>query len=317
MTFSSFDFVMLIGMLFLAWRGFSRGIISQVAAVLGIGVGWIMAMRLSPLMAAKLPIGEPTNHYVALALLFCIGVVVVHFAAWFLQRIFHLVYLRWLDHVLGTILGIVKGVLICLTVTFVAVLISDKTAQWVTHSQIGGSCIVIISSMKQMMPPDVNEQIQRQLAKFTQKIEESDWTPPEWSQEINAEKMTTFFSAATPTESLINRAQELETKSMATLSSWFQESSQKSSSRLATPVEEVIEEMVTIPESSPTMLESFNRVAAQFSAPPKNSQANSPAPANNASRAFPAQNGNTSATSSNKENSTIFDPAAWARALAP
>jgi len=108
------DYVLLIGGALFTLLGIYWGLIRQVLSLAGLVVGVIVAGRYGPDVAAWLSsfIGDPTvaGAIGFLALLFLVSSL-ASLAASALRLFAGLLFLGWLDHLLGGILGLVQGVL--------------------------------------------------------------------------------------------------------------------------------------------------------------------------------------------------------------
>ncbi|MGL4943798.1 MAG: CvpA family protein [Thermoguttaceae bacterium] len=187
---TSFDFVLILLLLFLAWRGWRRGIITQVTSVVGLVVGSFAALRGSVILAPLIPLQDPLRYYVAMVLLFVGAVIAAHIVGRVVRGAVNLLYLGWLDHLVGLALGVVKCVLIAVVIIFGCVMVSETTGRWVTQSFSGPFGVAIIRATERMIPPDVCERLHEQLAKFDAKVNtisngaSAEWTLPNLSKEV-------------------------------------------------------------------------------------------------------------------------------------
>ncbi len=115
MIMNNLDLTLLVGAGFFAVLGVYWGLIRQVLAIVGLIVGIALAGRLGPTVASWLSsfIAEPEIAGVVgfVAVLLFVSAITSLIAS--LLRIFAgLLFLGWIDHLLGGVLGLVQAVLV-------------------------------------------------------------------------------------------------------------------------------------------------------------------------------------------------------------
>jgi membrane protein required for colicin V production len=107
-----------IGILVLLFlvRGLLRGLIQEVAGLIGLFLGLLVAGRYYPQLQPQF-LGLVDNPRwaagLAYGLLFLAAVIVVALAAALVRKFLTLTLMAWLDNLLGGIVGAAKGVLVC------------------------------------------------------------------------------------------------------------------------------------------------------------------------------------------------------------
>lgn len=102
--------------------GFKKGLIKEVASLLGVLVGGLFAFYFSSGLAYWIERGSgiPLKGSVVLAFVVIFGVVLAAFymLGRFLSGVARLLFLSWLNHLAGGIFGLLKGGLIILLMVF-------------------------------------------------------------------------------------------------------------------------------------------------------------------------------------------------------
>ena len=116
------DIVILLFLLYGAFRGFSKGLIIEVATLAGLILGVFIAIRYSPftegILKDFLNITSRYLSYIALAVTFLLVVIVVYLLGKMLTRL--------VDILLGTLLGIAKYFIMVCVLLMIVDALNDK-----------------------------------------------------------------------------------------------------------------------------------------------------------------------------------------------
>ena len=116
------DILIIIILGFFTFNGFRNGFIKEAARILGMVSGYITANNfyddLMPFL--EIHISNPNILTVVSYLcVFCVTLVIINTLAMLLQKIFELILLGWLNRLLGTLLGLIKGILVVSIIIFI------------------------------------------------------------------------------------------------------------------------------------------------------------------------------------------------------
>jgi membrane protein required for colicin V production len=104
------DLIFLVPLLFALYRGFRKGLIHMIASLLALVLGIFGAIRLRPVFAALLDsvfnIDPEYINVIAFAVAFVVVVLVVHLAAFLVERLVKAVALNFVNRVLGMGFGL-------------------------------------------------------------------------------------------------------------------------------------------------------------------------------------------------------------------
>ena len=110
------DIVILLFLLYGAFRGFSKGLIIEVATLAGLILGVFIAIRYSPftegILKDFLNITSRYLSYIALAVTFLLVVIAVYLLGKMLTRLVDIISLGLVNKLLGTLLGIANDPLL-------------------------------------------------------------------------------------------------------------------------------------------------------------------------------------------------------------
>ena len=121
MTFTPPDIIICITLGFFTFNGFRNGFIDEMARLISLVGGFILASKFHHLLTPYLqPYIESSTLQVTMAYMgiFAISVVIITIIAKILQKFIELVLLGWLNRLLGLLLGLLKGFLIISLIIF-------------------------------------------------------------------------------------------------------------------------------------------------------------------------------------------------------
>lgn len=125
------DIVLLIPLLYGAYKGFTRGIILEIATLVALLLGVWGAIQFSSytegVLSESIDINESYLPLTAFAVTFVVIVIAIHLLARVLQKIISLAALGLVNKLLGLVFGAVKFALI---LSFVLVVINSVESKW-------------------------------------------------------------------------------------------------------------------------------------------------------------------------------------------
>ncbi|NCE72552.1 CvpA family protein [Odoribacter sp. Z80] len=127
---SYIDIIILLFLLYGAYRGFSRGLIVEVATLAGLVLGVYMAVRYSSytenFLRDFLNFSSRYISYVALAVTFILVVILVYIVGKLLTKLVDIISLGLVNKLLGTALGVAKYFLIVCVLLLVTDALNEK-----------------------------------------------------------------------------------------------------------------------------------------------------------------------------------------------
>ena len=121
MPFTPPDIVICLILGFFTFNGFLHGFIEEIARIISLVGGFILASKFHNLLIPYLQRIETETIRVTVAYLgiFVLSVIVITIVAKILQKFIELVFLGWLNRLLGVLLGLLKGFLIISLIIFI------------------------------------------------------------------------------------------------------------------------------------------------------------------------------------------------------
>lgn len=124
------DILLLLPLLYGAYKGFSRGFVIEVATLLGLILGVYIAIKFSDytenILRDFLDISSKYLSYIALGVTFLLVVVAIYLLGKMLTKLVDIVSLGLVNKLLGTVLGIAKSFVILCIILLIVDALDDK-----------------------------------------------------------------------------------------------------------------------------------------------------------------------------------------------
>lgn len=147
-----FDLVVVGTLLFCAWKGAARGLVSQAAWVVALILCFKFSGELAPVVEPTIAVEQPLKKWIAMAIVY-LGLCLLSFvAASMLNTWLERTRLKDFDRHLGALLGFIKGVVVCMTVMFFALTLSESARTVVSGSRSGYLAAVILYHLDPLIP---------------------------------------------------------------------------------------------------------------------------------------------------------------------
>ena len=136
-------------------RGLLRGLVKELAGLVGVLLGCFVAARFYPLALPYITphVGDPLYQtLLAYGGIFAGVLVVVAIFAFSLEKFMELTFTAWLNHLLGGVSGAAKGVLLCaIVLTLFQHFLPDSP--FLKQSMLLPYINEIVAVVKKLMPP--------------------------------------------------------------------------------------------------------------------------------------------------------------------
>jgi membrane protein required for colicin V production len=138
--------------------GFWKGMAWQIASLASLVVSYFAALRFSDQLAPMFGQQAPLNKFVAMGAIY-IG---TSFFIWtmfrFVSKAIDKVRLESFDKQLGAIIGLAKGVLLCVAITFFAVVFApQQQGQAIVNSRSGRYIVALLDKADTVFPPEIHQ----------------------------------------------------------------------------------------------------------------------------------------------------------------
>lgn len=163
-----YDFVIAAILVYTTWQGMQRGLVSQLAWIAALVLCFKFADKFAPAIEGQINVEQPLKHWIAMFILY-LG---FSLGSFMVARILH----SWMekakfkdfDRHLGGILGLVKGLVIAMVITFFALTLSDSLKGVVLTSYSGKAACEILDTVEPITP----EYFHEYLAKYRKELED-------------------------------------------------------------------------------------------------------------------------------------------------
>jgi membrane protein required for colicin V production len=167
----TYDLLMLLVLVATTLFGFWKGMAWQIASLASLVVSYVAALRFSEQLAPVFGDHAPWNRFVAMLVVY----VVTSFIIWTLFRLvsgaIDKVRLESFDRQLGAMFGLAKGVLLCVVITFFAVmLLPPAQGEAIVASQSGRYIVALLDKSHSVFPPEIHQVVDPYLHKIEERL---------------------------------------------------------------------------------------------------------------------------------------------------
>ena len=150
--------------------GFWKGMAWQIASLASLVVSDFASLKFADQLAPMFGQQAPTNKFIAMAAIY----VGTSFIIWMLFRLvagaIDKIKLQSFDKQLGAMFGFAKGVLLCIGITFFAVMLVPAQRDQIVGSQSGHYIVAILDKAHTVLPPEIHQAIDPYLNKIEERL---------------------------------------------------------------------------------------------------------------------------------------------------
>ena len=173
MALEGYDLVMLGILAGAALLGYFKGMVWQLAWIAGIVASSYVSFRFGAMLAPFFGTQAPWNRFAAMLAVY----VGTSLAVWLVFRVIsgaiNAVHLSAFDHQLGLLLGLAKGVLLCVVVTFFSVILAPSYRHQIVASRSGRLVAELIVRADTYLPKEIHETVDPFVKQFEKQFEPS------------------------------------------------------------------------------------------------------------------------------------------------
>ena len=163
-----YDLVMLGVLAAAALLGYFKGFLWQLAWIAGIAASTFVSFRFASAMAPFFGTQAPWNRYVAMLALYAGTSIAVWLVFRVISNAVNAVHLSAFDHQLGLLLGLAKGLLLCVVITFFSVTLAPAYRDKIVASKSGRLVAEVIVRADTYLPKDVHDTVDPFVKQFEQ-----------------------------------------------------------------------------------------------------------------------------------------------------
>jgi len=133
------DTIFSIILLFFTIHGFRKGLIKEVARLLGLFLSCIIASNYQVYLIPFIEeyfINEKVLQIISFLIIFFISIIIINIISFTIQKIFEIIYLGWLNKLLGSLLGFIKGLIVISIIIFCMDALPNETIKKIEEQSI-------------------------------------------------------------------------------------------------------------------------------------------------------------------------------------
>jgi len=169
-----YDLVMLGILAVAALLGYFKGMVWQLAWIAGIVASSFVALRFSSQVAPFFGQQAPWNRFTAMLALYAATSIAVWLVFRVISGAINAIHLSAFDHQLGLLLGLAKGGLLCIVITFFSVTLAPAYRDQIVSSKSGRLVAQLIVRADTYLPKELHETVDPFVKQFEQQFQ----TPP-------------------------------------------------------------------------------------------------------------------------------------------
>lgn len=169
----AYDIMMLVVLVVTTFIGFRKGLAWQIASLGAIFISYFVAVRFRDVVASKIDAQPPWNTAVAMLIVY----VASSFAIWvmfrFVRGFIDGAKLKGFDRQLGALLGMAKGIVLCVIITLFAVtLLGEQQRRDIIDSRSGLYIAHLLDRADAVMPTEMHDFLHPYLDQLDDRLDE-------------------------------------------------------------------------------------------------------------------------------------------------
>lgn len=154
----AYDLIMVLVLLAATAWGAWKGLAWQIASLASLVASYFVAYKFREPVAKMIDATPPWNMFLAMLILFMGTSLVIWLAFRFVSEVIERVKLKEFDRQFGALLGLGKGILLCVIITMFAVtLLGDAERKSVVHSYSGHYIAILLDKADAVLPDELHE----------------------------------------------------------------------------------------------------------------------------------------------------------------
>lgn len=168
----TYDILMLLVLLAATLFGFWKGMAWQIASLASLVVSYFAALRFADQLAPMISNHSPWNKFVAMLAIYIASSFVIWTIFRLVSGLIDRVKLDGFDHQMGALIGLAKGVLLCIAITFFALTILPQAQKdTIVASRTGEYIVVLLDKTDSVVPPEIHEVIHPYVERINQRLD--------------------------------------------------------------------------------------------------------------------------------------------------
>lgn len=168
----TYDLLMLAVLAAATIFGFWKGLAWQIASLASLIVSYFLALKFADQIAPKISPHAPWNKFVAMLLIYAVASFGIWMAFRLVARFIDRVKLNEFDRQMGALVGLAKGVLLCIAITFFAVTLLGQTQrERIIASRSGQYIVQFLDKADAVAPPEIQQVISPYIRRINERLD--------------------------------------------------------------------------------------------------------------------------------------------------
>jgi len=172
-----YDLVMLGILAAAALLGYFKGMVWQLAWIAGIVASSYVSFRFGTVLAPYFGTQAPWNRFAAMLAAYAGTSICVWLVFRVISKAINAVHLSAFDHQLGLLLGLAKGALLCVVITFFSVTLAPNYRHQIVASRSGRLVAELIVRADTYLPKEIHETVDPFVKQFEQQFQQPSGVP--------------------------------------------------------------------------------------------------------------------------------------------
>lgn len=156
-----YDFAILALLVYTMWSGAQRGFVTQLAWIAALVLCFKFADKLAPMIEPQISVEQPLKHWIAMLILYLAFSLGCFMVARILNSWMEKAKFKDFDRHLGGLLGLLKGGVLAMVITFFAVTLSESLQATVMQSYTGPAACWVLDTIEPITPDHFKEYLEQ------------------------------------------------------------------------------------------------------------------------------------------------------------
>jgi uncharacterized membrane protein required for colicin V production len=161
-----YDLLVIGILIFFALRGAAKGVVWQLAGIAGIVLCLMFSQGISAAFGPYVTLDPPLNHWVVMFGAYLVFSFIAFGFARVMNDWIEKASLEYFNRHLGAIFGLLKGVVLCVIMTYFLVTLSPKAREALMESKTGYASAVIMDTLHPLLPEKLHDKVAEYIRNF-------------------------------------------------------------------------------------------------------------------------------------------------------
>ena len=163
------DMVIIVILCYCLIRGIFRGLVKEIASIIGVLAGFCAAYTYYPLLAKPLArwiSSTPYLNILSFMIIFCFIFILISMLGIIIKYLLNITFLGWVDRICGAGFGIIKGILIVAIVLISLTAFLPRGAPIIKNSLLSPNVTLISEKLVKVVSKDMKQLYEAKVKDF-------------------------------------------------------------------------------------------------------------------------------------------------------